>query len=131
MAKLDLELFQLLLVVLALHLLGGVVLCHVDPFVAQGPNVAERRSISPGNRDADVAWYAAGKIDDLIGDAIAARLQVVGPELEDFFRNAGQGVLPALLHLIDSAALVRAQRIREPVDQYFRHSVSYCPLDDG
>ena len=55
MAKLDLELFQLLLVVLALHLLRGLVFCHADPFAAQGPERNRTQSpqemvmpISPG-----------------------------------------------------------------------------------
>jgi hypothetical protein len=47
-----------------------------------------------------------------------------------FPRNPRQRVLPALLLLIDGAALVRAQRVRESVDQDFRHSVSYHTLND-
>ena len=45
-------------------------------------------AFSPAQRDADIPWHTARKIDNLIGDPIAAGLQIVGPELENLFWNA-------------------------------------------
>src|SRR5262245_55130331 len=99
------------------------------PCVRSGP--AQSRSVSPGDGDPDVARHAAGKFDDLGADAIAARLQVVGPELEDILWDPRQRVLPARLLLIDGASLVGTQRIGEPIHLNFRQSVSYRALDHG
>ena len=48
------------------------------------------------------------KIDDLISDAIAARLQIIGPELKDLQSDAGQRLFPARFLLIDGTAIVGA-----------------------
>src|SRR4029453_1420247 len=69
-----------------------------DPFRA-----AEQQSFTPGDHNADVARYTAGKIDDLIADAIAAWFQIVGPELKDFLRYSRKRLFPARLLLIDGA----------------------------
>ena len=50
-----------------------------------------------------------------MADEVAARLQIVAPEPIDFLGNAVQ-LSPTLLHLVDGAALVGAERIREAVD---------------
>ena len=70
----------------------------------------------PAQRDADVAGHTAGKVDDLIGDLVTARLQVVLPELIDLLRDAVQRRFPAFFHLIDRPTVVRAKTVREPVD---------------
>src|ERR1700733_13217754 len=88
-------------------------------------------SIVPRDDDADIAGYAAGKIDDLVFDAIAAGLQVVGPELKNLEWNAGERLFPAWLLLIDGAATVCAQGIREAVDLNLLQAIADCPLDDA
>src|SRR5213594_4532837 len=88
-------------------------------------------SVPPGNGDGDVARNTSGEIDDLVADAIAPRFQIVGPELEDFLRNARQRIFPTSFLLIDGAALVSAQRIGEAIDLDFRPSVAHRPLDHG
>src|SRR5215468_11778737 len=85
----------------------------------------------PAQRNGDVAGHAAGKIDDLVADAIAARLQIVAPELVDFLRYPAQRLFPALFHLVDGAALVAAQRIREAVDLHLGQAVANGALDYG
>src|SRR6266550_3548288 len=91
-------------------------------------NSAKLPSISPGDGDGDVARHASREIDDLVADAIVPRFQVVGPELEYFLWNPRQRVFPARLLLIDGAALVGAQRVREPIHLHFRQSVSHRSL---
>src|SRR5689334_16158168 len=88
-------------------------------------------SIVPRNGHADIAGHAAREIDDLIGNTIAARLQIVGPELEDLLGDAGQGVFPALFHLVDGASLVGAERVGKAIDHHFGQPVAYRALDDG
>src|ERR1700712_3354549 len=88
-------------------------------------------SVSPGNGNGDVTWHAIGVVDDLVADAIAARFQVVGPELKDFLRNPCQRILPAWFPLVDGASPVGAQRVGEPVDLHFGQSVAHRSLDDG
>src|SRR5215468_3542882 len=84
----------------------------------------------PAQRNGDVAGHAAGKIDDLVANAIAARLQIVAPELVDFLRYPAQRLFPPLFHLIDGAALVAAQRIREAVDLHLGQAVADGALND-
>src|ERR1700739_3394913 len=88
-------------------------------------------SIPPGQHNADIAGHAAREIDDLIFDAIAARLQVIGPELENLQRNAPKRPLPARLLLVDGAAVVGADRIREAVDLHLAETIPHRALDDG
>src|SRR5690348_3753623 len=85
--------------------------------------------VAPGEDDADVPGHAAGKVDDLTKNPIAARLQVVRPELMDFAGNAGQSPLPAGLPLIDGAAAIGAQRIGKTVDLHLAEAVSDGALD--
>src|SRR3569832_696325 len=87
--------------------------------------------IPPGDDDADVTRNAAGKVDDLVLDAIAARLQIVGPELKDFPRNAGQRLLPTRRLLIDGATPIGAERIGKAVDLDLVEAVPHRALDDG
>ena len=78
-----------------------------------------RQSLAPGDHDADVTRNTSGKIDDLIADAVAARFQVVGPELKDFLRYSREGLFPARLLLIDGAAVVGAQRVGKSINLNF------------
>src|SRR6516165_6136897 len=78
---------------LALRFRRAIILRSIDrrhPFraaISSGERLAP--AFPPVQRDADISWHTARKIDDLIGDPIAARFQVIGPELEDLFWNAG------------------------------------------
>src|SRR5260221_14523841 len=63
---------------------SSLAMCHYSRSLF--PFVRCRRWLAvPADGDADVARHAAGKINDLVADAIAARLQIVAPELVDFF----------------------------------------------
>src|SRR3954453_4512272 len=95
------------------------------------PSVSQAGLISPGDVDADVAGHASRKIHDLILDAIAARLQVIEPELVNFLRYSRQRLLPARVLLVDHAAIVGAKRIGKSVNLNFRQSVPYGTLDGG
>src|ERR1700730_15670108 len=92
--------------------------------------VAVGRSVAPAYDNADVAGNAARKVDDLIADAVAARPQIVDPELVDFIRHSRQRLFPARFHLIDGTAPIGAQRIRKPVDLNFGQAVPHGTLND-
>ena len=77
------------------------------------------QSLIPGDHNADVTRHTSGKIDNLIADAVAARLQVVGPELKDLLRYSGKRLFPARLLLIYGAAVVGAKRMGKPIDLNF------------
>src|SRR5262245_27350697 len=79
---------------------------------------------------AHVSWHSAGKIDDLDLQLVSARSKVPFPQLMDFLRHAGQGVLPARLLLIDRASLVRAQLVRKAIDLHLAPAVAHRALDD-
>src|ERR1700753_3231871 len=86
-------------------------------------------SVPPSNDDGDVAGHAAGEVYDLVADAVASRFQVIVPELKDFLGYSGERILPARLLLIDGAALVGAERVREAIDLDFAEAVSHRTLD--
>src|SRR5215470_15630555 len=86
--------------------------------------------LSPADGDADVAGDAAGKIDDLIADAIAPGFQVIGPELEYLLWDSCQRFLPARLHLVDGSALVGAEDVGKAVDLDFSQATSHGSLND-
>src|SRR5689334_9161166 len=88
-------------------------------------------ALFPADGDPDVARYSAREIDDLIGNAVAARLQIVGPELEYLLRDSGQRILPAGLHLVDGSAPVGAKHVGKPIDLDLTQSVPHRALDDA
>src|SRR5215831_10775423 len=75
---------------------------------------------APAQDDANIARHAARIVDDLVADVIATRLELALPKLIDLFRNAGQGALPALLALVDGAAVVGANLVRK-AEHLYRH----------
>src|SRR5579863_960255 len=93
-------------------------------------SLPRRTSIAPGDDNADVSGDASGEIDDLVSHAIAAGLQIVGPELKDLPWNPCERFLPARLLLIDGAAAVGAQRVGEAVHLDLAEAISYRALDD-
>src|SRR4029077_6537427 len=74
--------------------------------------------------------HAAGKIDDLDPELVSALTEVLRPELIDLPGYPGQRVHPPRLLLIDGAAFVGAQLVRETVNLHLGHTVAYGPLDD-
>ena len=89
------------------------------------------RRLVPGYDNADISRHAARKVHDLISDAVAARLQIVGPELKDLLSYSRKGLLPSRLLLIDGSALVGAQRIGKSVDLNLGQAVPHRALDDA
>src|SRR5262245_42959050 len=70
----------------------------------------------PAQEDADIARHAARIVDDLVADVIATRPELALPEVIDLLGNAGQGLLPSLLGLVDGAAVVAAKRMGKAID---------------
>jgi hypothetical protein len=69
--------------------------------------------------------------DDLISDTVTTRFEVVGPELIDFPRYSRKRLFPTGLLLIDGAAVVDAQRVKETVDLDLGQPISHRAPDDG
>jgi len=88
------------------------------------------RNSGPCDGDADISGHAAGKIDDLIADAITAGLQVIGPELKYLFRYSGQRFLPAWFLLVDRPTLVGAKHVGKSINLNFGQAISHRPLND-
>src|SRR3984957_6651553 len=84
--------------------------------------------IAPGNGNADISRRASRKIHDLVSNAVAARFQVIGPELKDFLSHSRKRVFPAPFLLIDSATVVGAERIGKSVDLNLAQAVAHGPL---
>src|SRR5262245_8560358 len=87
-------------------------------------------ALAPAQGDADVARQAVRPIDDLDPESIAARLKVLLPELDQLARQAGEGLLPAMLLLIDGAAAIRGQGVRKAADLDLGAAVVHGALDD-
>jgi len=85
---------------------------------------------APFQRVSDVARHAAREVDDLNADLVSDRAQVPIPEGIHLLRQPGQGVLPARLHHIDRAAVVRAQRVGKAEDLHPGQAVLDRALDD-
>jgi hypothetical protein len=82
----------------------------------------------PTERHADVARHAIWEIDDLATQTVPARAQVRVPEQVKLFRQSGESVFPARLHLIDGTFVIGADGVREPNDLNLRESVVHSPL---
>src|SRR4051794_28109042 len=83
----------------------------------------------PADGDTDVAWHITGEIHHLVANPVAARLQMIGPELEYLSWDPGQRRLPTLFRLVDGASSVGTQGIGEPIDLHLLESVSHRALD--
>src|SRR5262245_8426783 len=88
-----------------------------------------RRRSAPLERHGDVTRHTAGKIDDLDPELVSARMEILRPELIDFFRYSGKRVLPAGLLLIDGAALIRAQFVGKAVHLHLALAVLHRAFD--
>src|SRR5262249_50961315 len=94
----------------------------------QRPVGVLRRS-SPLQRHADVSRSSAGEVDDLDPQLVSTIAEIFCPKLIDFFRHAGERVFPPRLLLIDSAPLVGADHVREPIHLNLGLAVGNSPLD--
>src|SRR6476660_4347887 len=84
---------------------------------------------TPSQRYGDVAWHAVRETDDLGLELVAARFEVLVPQLKDFLGDAGERLLPARFLLIDGAPTVSAQRVGETVHLDLALTVVDGPLD--
>src|SRR5262245_35166184 len=91
---------------------------------------SRRGRSAPLQGHGDVTRQTAGNIADVDPELVAARMEILCPELIDFFRYTGKRVLPAGLLLIDGATLVRAQIIGKAVDLHLGLAVLHCAFDD-
>jgi hypothetical protein len=87
--------------------------------------------IAPSNGNADISRRASRKIHDLVSNAVAARLQVIGPELKDFLSHSRKRRFPAPFLPIDSPPIVGAERIGKSVDLNLGRAIAHSPLNDG
>src|SRR6476619_2591927 len=88
-----------------------------------------RAPSTPFQSHRDVARHAARKADDLGSELVAARFEMPVPESVDLLGDASQRLFPASLLLIDGAAAVRAQPVREAVHLDFALAVVDGALD--
>src|SRR5436305_8429946 len=71
----------------------------------------------PAERDPDVSRHPTGKVDDLKSNPVSTRTQMVGPQLVDLLRQAGQRLLPPGLLLVDCSTVVGGQIVWEAIDE--------------
>src|SRR6185295_11717293 len=93
------------------------------------PRLTQIKSI-PSQGYTNIARHTVRKIDDLIFDLVATRLKMLLPKIEDLPRQAGERVLPARLLLVDGAAAIGADLVREGTDQNLRQPVVDRTIDD-
>src|SRR5208282_2222906 len=84
----------------------------------------------PAQRDGDIARHPARKVDNLIPDFIAARLQMVPPELKNLLWDPRERIFPAWLSLIDRASAIRTKCIWKAINLYFRQPIADCTLNN-
>src|SRR5947199_7058744 len=75
----------------------------------------EEPASAPFQSHRDIARHAVWKADNLGSELVAARFEVLVPQLKNLFRDAGEGFLPARFLLINGAAAVSAQPVRETI----------------
>src|SRR3954454_10860332 len=85
---------------------------------------------APLQGHAHVARHAAGKVEDLDPQLVAALTEILRPQLMDFLRNAGQRGLPARLLLVDGAPVIGAQLVRKAADLHLGPTIADRPFDD-
>ena len=79
--------------------------------------------------NADIARQSVGPIYDFKLNSVPTRAQVIVPQLINLFRNAGQGLFPPRLCLVDGSAMIGAQLIWEAVNQHFCGATGDRSLD--
>src|SRR5262249_33142216 len=87
-------------------------------------------SSSPAEEHSDIAADAAGTVDHFVFHLIAARLQLPFVESPELLGDAGQGLLPAILALVDGAAVVGAEVVGKAEDLHHGEPVADGALDD-
>src|SRR6478735_9495592 len=85
---------------------------------------------APLQRHSHISRHSAGKINDFDLQLVSALTEVLGPELIDLLRHAGQRVFPARFLLIDGAPAVGAELVREAMDLHLGAAVAHRALDD-
>lgn len=85
----------------------------------------------PFQGHANISRHAARKVDDLHSELISARAELSVPELINLLGHAGQGRFPTRLVLIDSAAVIGADRIGKAIHLNLSKPVRYGAFDDS